>query len=75
MCGCPLEYDHPKLIEQINKTVEICLSHGMSVGMFMNNLEWCKRWYENGMNIFWMAGESECLRLGIKSVADGIGAL
>lgn len=75
MCGCPLDYDNPNLISQIRKTVEICRSHEMSVGMFMNNLEWCKRWYNEGMNIFWTASEGECMRFGLKHIADGIGAL
>lgn len=75
MCGCPLVYDDPRLITQINRTIEICKAHGKSVGMFMGSLDDCRKWYGKGMNIFWTAGESECMRLGIKSIADGIGAL
>lgn len=75
MCGCPLVYDDPRLITQIKKTVEICKNHDMSVGMFMNNLKECAQWYKEGMNIFWTASEGECMMLGLKSVADGIGAL
>lgn len=75
MCGCPLEYDDERLITQIKKTVEICQAHNMSVGMFMNDLDWCKRWYKEGMNIFWTASEAECMKFGLKSIAEGIGAL
>jgi hypothetical protein len=41
----------------------------------MNDLKECAQWYKEGMNIFWTASEGECMMFGLKSVADGIGAL
>lgn len=72
MCGCPLQFDAPALLACIRKTVSVCQAHGKSVGMFMNDLEESKRWYEEGMNIFWTGAERQCLYLGLKSLADGV---
>ena len=75
MCSCPLNFDDERFITAVKKTIEICKAHDMSVGMFMDDLKVCEKWHKEGMNIFWTASETECMTFGLKSVADGIGAL
>lgn len=74
LCGCPLQFDHPDLIACIRKTLATCQKHGKSIGKFMDDLDDSKRWYDEGMNIFWTCGETGALRAGIKQIADGIAA-
>lgn len=74
MCGCPLQYDAEPVVACIRKTIAICQSHGKSVGMFMGDMEVAKRWYGEGMNIFWTGSETECMQLGLKCLSDNIAA-
>lgn len=74
-CGCPLKFDDERLITCIRKVITVCQAHKMSIGMFMNNLAECERWYGEGMNIFWTGSELECLLKGLKQIAKGIDAL
>ena len=74
MCGCPLSYEDERLLTCIRKTVSVSRAHGMSVGMYVNNVEEARRWHAEGMNIFWTASEAMMLEAGLRSVANSIGA-
>lgn len=72
MCETPLDFNSAPFLACVRKTLSICKQHDMSIGMFMNDLEESKRWYDEGMNIFWTGSETGCLRSGLKAIADGI---
>lgn len=55
--GCGLDVDHPKMIENITKTIKTCDKHGKSIGMFMDDDKVAKRWHNAGMNIYWIGTE------------------
>ena len=55
--GCGLDVDHPKMIENITKTIKICEKHEKSIGMFMDDDKVAKRWHNAGMNIYWIGTE------------------
>ncbi len=72
MSGCPLQYDAEPVLQCIRKTIAICQAHEKSIGMFMNNMAEAKKWYGEGMNIFWNGSERECMYRGLKSLADAV---
>lgn len=72
MCGCPLQYDAEPLVACIRKTLAICKAHNMSIGMFMNDMIEAKKWYDEGMNIFWHGTEAQAMQLGLKHLADEV---
>ena len=55
--GCGLDSEHPDLIANIRRTVAICQQHKKSIGMFVSNDVEAKRWYDEGMNFFWLSTE------------------
>lgn len=55
--GCGLDVNHPKMIENIKKTIEICKKHNKSIGMFMDDDIVAERWHKEGMNIYWVGTE------------------
>lgn len=59
--GCP-----ENLQQQVLKTVSVCRKHQKSVGIFMGDDASAKKWYEAGMNIFWMSTEIDALVAELK---------
>ncbi len=55
--GCGLDGNHPDLIANIRKTVEICQKYKKTIGMFMINDAEAEQWYKEGMNFFWIGTE------------------
>lgn len=55
--GCGLDMNHPDLIANIEKTVEICEKHKKSIGMFMMDDKEAESWYKRGVNFFWLGTE------------------
>lgn len=64
--GCGLDMQHPDLIANIEKTVEICHKHKKTIGMFMCNDNEAELWYNKGMNLFWVGTELGMLGAEIK---------
>ncbi len=55
--GCGLDMNHPDLIANIKRTVEICQKHKKTIGMFMMDDIESETWYKQGMNFFWVGTE------------------
>lgn len=70
--GVGLDMEHPDLIANIRKTVEICQKHKKSIGMFMMDENEALRWYKEGMNFFWVGTELVMLGTEIKRNKDAI---
>ena len=64
--GCGLDMNHPDLIANIERTVEICRQHKKTIGMFMMNDNEAEHWYNKGMNFFWVGTELTMLGTEIK---------
>lgn len=64
--GTGLDMQAPALIENIERTVEICQKHEKSIGMFMSNDVEAEKWYKKGMNIFWIGTELSLLSAELK---------
>lgn len=74
MCGCPLQYEDERLLACIRKVIEVSRAHGKSIGMFMNDLAESRRWYGEGMNIFWTMSEFSAMSAGLRSFVNGMAA-
>lgn len=74
MCGCPLQYEDERLLTCIRRVIAVCHAHGKSIGMFMNDLAESRRWYGEGMNIFWTMPETFAMREGLRTMVNGIAA-
>lgn len=55
--GCGLDMQHPDLIANIEKTVEICQKHKKTIGMFMCDDGEAELWHKKGMNLYWLGTE------------------
>ena len=64
--GCGLDLDAPEVVENIRETIAICKKHSKSIGIFMDDEVVAKRWYQEGMNIFWGGVELSLLGAEIK---------
>lgn len=55
--GNPFQFDHQKLIEGIERVIEISNSHKISCGIYCDTPEEIRFWRSKGMNIFWASGD------------------
>lgn len=70
--GCGLDMNHPDLIANIERTVQICQKHGKTVGMFMGDDQEAARWAKRGMNFFWIGTELVMLGAEVKRNKDRV---
>ncbi|MBQ4543214.1 MAG: hypothetical protein IJA19_03480 [Clostridia bacterium] len=73
--GCGLDLTCDRMMEQIRKTISICQKHNKSIGMFMDDETVLKKWYDEGMNIFWIGTEITMLQQTVKLACDTVKAL
>lgn len=70
MCGDGLAATgSAKVQEQINKTIEICQKHEVSIGMFLSPGQ-IREYLGRGMNIVWTTTDTGFMSIGLKSVLD-----
>lgn len=68
--GVPLEFDHPRLVEEIEKLIKICLAAGKSCGMYMDGWETAAFWAARGMNILWVGSDGACASAGAEALVS-----
>jgi 2-keto-3-deoxy-L-rhamnonate aldolase RhmA len=51
--GIPLQYEHPRLVEAIDRVLTCCDRHQRSCGIYCPTVEMIAFWRARGMNIFW----------------------
>jgi len=56
--GIPGQFEHPKLIEAIDKIIESCKKHGVAPGMHMRFLHLAKFWRDRGMRFLSTGGDA-----------------
>jgi 2-dehydro-3-deoxyglucarate aldolase/4-hydroxy-2-oxoheptanedioate aldolase len=59
--GVPGEFKHPRFIEAVERTFEICLKNGVSPAIHTSDLEAVKRYRDMGMRFLMYASESRML--------------
>ncbi|MBR7117487.1 MAG: hypothetical protein IKC87_07260 [Clostridia bacterium] len=70
--GCGLDMNHPDLVANIERTVEICHKHNKTIGMFMCDDMEAEHWAKKGMNFFWVGTELVMLGAEVKRNRDRI---
>ncbi len=59
--GVPGDFKHPRFVEAVKRTFEICLKHGVSPAVHTADLEAVKRYRDMGMNFLMYGSESRML--------------
>jgi len=59
--GVPGEFEHPKMIETVEKIVASCKAHGVAPGAQARNLALAKRWKDMGMTFVGCSSETAML--------------
>jgi len=59
--GVPGDFKHPRFVEAVKRTFEICLKNGVSPAVHTADLEAVKRYRDMGMNFLMYASESRML--------------
>ena len=70
--GCGYNLNAPEMVANVKRTVEICKKHSKAIGMFMDDENVAKRWYDEGMNIIWLGSEVSMMAAGLRSAKASI---
>lgn|SRR5487761_1905416 len=72
--GVPGQFDHPMMIEAIEKVKESCLKHGVAPGIHLRALPLAKYWKEHGMKFLSCGADSGFLLEGATATASALKA-
>ena len=70
--GVPGQFDHPKLIETVDRMIEKCNAHGVVPGIQTRSIAMAKQWTERGMRFVGVAAEHVFL---LEKCREAIGVL
>jgi 2-dehydro-3-deoxyglucarate aldolase/4-hydroxy-2-oxoheptanedioate aldolase len=74
--GVPGEYNHPDVVAEIEKVVDVCDRHRVSCGMYMmEGLNDARRWCGRGMNIIWTGSDVGLLLDGVRRLRAEVDGL
>jgi 2-dehydro-3-deoxyglucarate aldolase/4-hydroxy-2-oxoheptanedioate aldolase len=67
--GIPGEFTHPRFVEAVERTFEVCLRNGVSPAIHISDVEAIKRYRDKGMRFLMVGSES---RLLISAATDAV---
>jgi 2-keto-3-deoxy-L-rhamnonate aldolase RhmA len=67
--GVPGEFTHPRFVEAVDRTFEVCLRNGVSPALHTSDLEAVKRYRDKGMRFLMYGSESSIL---LKAATDAV---
>lgn len=70
--GVPGEFEHPKMLDTVEKIVESCRRHGVIPGAQARNLALSKRWRDMGMLFVGCSSETAMLYESARAIATQI---
>ncbi len=70
--GVPGDFEHPKMIETVEKIVASCKAHGVAPGAQARNVGLAKRWREMGMTFIGCSSETQMLFESARSIATQV---
>jgi 2-dehydro-3-deoxyglucarate aldolase/4-hydroxy-2-oxoheptanedioate aldolase len=73
--GVPLVYDHPRLIEAVDRIVNACRNRALSCGIYCVTELSIPMWRERGMNIIWSGCATDFLATGYERLCSIIRTL
>jgi 2-dehydro-3-deoxyglucarate aldolase/4-hydroxy-2-oxoheptanedioate aldolase len=59
--GVPGDYEHPSMVEAVQKVVDSCAKHGIASGMHIRNMAILQYWMERGMRFITCSTDVEML--------------
>jgi 2-dehydro-3-deoxyglucarate aldolase/4-hydroxy-2-oxoheptanedioate aldolase len=70
--GVPGEFEHPRMVEAIEKVRDSCLRHGVAPGIHCRSAALAKQWIQNGMKFVSTGSESSFLFEKASEVASAL---
>ena len=68
--GVPLSYDHPKLIEAVDRVLLTCQAAQLSCGIYCATEPSIRLWRDRGMNIIWSGCATDFLSRGYEQLCS-----
>lgn len=68
--GVPLRYDHPRLIEAVDRVLDGCRARELSCGIYCATEQSISFWHERGMNIIWSGCAADFISLGYQQLSS-----
>jgi 2-keto-3-deoxy-L-rhamnonate aldolase RhmA len=73
--GVPLQYDHPRLIESVDRVLAACRARELSCGIYCAAEAAISLWRDRGMNIIWSGCATDFISRGYSELCSYIGTL
>lgn len=73
--GVPGEFEHPKMLETVEKIVESCVRHGVVPGAQARNIALARRWIQMGMLFVGCSSETQMLFERAKEITTALRAV
>lgn len=68
--GVPLRYDHPRLVEAVDRVLDGCRARELSCGIYCATEQSISFWHERGMNIIWSGCAADFIALGYQQLSS-----
>ncbi|UCF96737.1 MAG: hypothetical protein JSV89_16380 [Spirochaetaceae bacterium] len=73
--GVPLRYDHPRLVEAVDRVIAACKNRKLSCGIYCATEQMIPFWRGRGMNIFWSGCATDFISRGYEALCSFMKAL
>jgi 2-keto-3-deoxy-L-rhamnonate aldolase RhmA len=73
--GVPLSYDHPRLIEAVDRVLAACQARKLSCGIYCATEQSISFWNDRGMNITWSGCATDFISRGYEQLCSLIRSL
>jgi 4-hydroxy-2-oxoheptanedioate aldolase len=73
--GVPLSYDHPSLVDAVDRVLAICQSRELSCGIYCASEPAIRFWRDRGMNIIWSGCATDFMARGYGQLCNFIESL
>ena len=73
--GVPLRYDHPRLVEAVERVLTACQSRKLSCGIYCATEALISLWRDRGMNIIWSGCATDFISRGYEGLCSFIKTL
>jgi len=70
--GIPLQFDHPRLVEAVDRVLAVTSARRLSCGIYCASEQLISFWRDRGMNILWSGCATDFLSRGYSSLCDFI---
>ena len=73
--GVPLSYEHPRLVEAVDRVLQTCQATELSCGIYCATEPSIRFWRDRGMNIIWSGCATDFISRGYEQLCSSIRSL